>query len=206
MHRTGHRTGADARRLTFASIAVAFTIALVTGCGGNQTDTSQAPQSPAKAPLPIEKRTGWLHGACLAIDNNALAAESPVAIVSLGDETAVIDARIAGVTTASTTCPALLDERRATNMSKGISFYEVRLPPNTTLELGIGVVGNAARVDKGLDVSGDGIADMFTQCSTSEGVSFAVWSGKPYQGAALWSGYYYLGYDAEATCPDASPR
>jgi hypothetical protein len=69
------------------------------------------------------------------------------------------------------------------------------------VDLGIGVTGEARRVDGGLDLDGDGTPENFTQCSISEGVSFGVWRGTPYQGVALWSGYYYLGYDTEANCP-----
>jgi hypothetical protein len=56
------------------------------------------------------------------------------------------------------------------------------------------------RVKGGIDLTGDGTAETFTQCSTSEGISFSVWSGKPYAGEPLWSGYYYLGYDTEVIC------
>jgi hypothetical protein len=157
--------------------------------------------APATSAAPIDQRLGWFDSRCLAIDNRTLAADSPVAIVTLGDPPSVVDARIAGAATSGAMCPALLDDRRAANAGKGLSFYEVRLPPGVSAELGIGVIGDAARIGSGVDVSGDGVADRFTECATSEGVSFAVWSGMPYQGTALWSGYYYLGYDTEVTCP-----
>ena len=54
------------------------------------------------------------------------------------------------------------------------------------------------------DVNSDGHQDYFTECSTSEGVQFNVWSGSPYKGKALWSAYYYLGYDTEPNCPENS--
>ena len=78
------------------------------------------------------------------------------------------------------------------------SFYELQ---PSTVELGIAVMGNVSRVDAGVDLTGDGTAETFTQCSTSEGLSFAAWSGKPHEGEPLWSGYSYLGYDTEVTCP-----
>jgi hypothetical protein len=155
----------------------------------------------ATSPVPIEHRVGWLDSMCLAIDNPSLQPDSPVAIVGLADAPSLIDARIVGTTTSSAICPALLGDRRAINIGKGLSFYEVRLPPDARVELAIGVIGDTARVGSGIDISGDGVADRFTQCATSEGVSFAVWSGMPYQGSPLWSGYYYLGYDTESTCP-----
>ena len=69
------------------------------------------------------------------------------------------------------------------------------------VDLGIGVLGETKVVQGGIDLTGDGRPETFTQCATSEGVSFRVWSGTPYQGLPLWSGYYYLGYDVEANCP-----
>ena len=52
-----------------------------------------------------------------------------------------------------------------------------------------------------LDLNGDGVAETFTQCASSEGLWFRVWSGPAYKGTPLWSGYYYLADDTEVTCP-----
>jgi hypothetical protein len=51
------------------------------------------------------------------------------------------------------------------------------------------------------DLNGDGHEDYFTECSTSEGVQFNIWTDAPYKNKALWSAYYYLGYDVEPNCP-----
>ncbi|MBI3899713.1 MAG: hypothetical protein HY308_15665 [Gammaproteobacteria bacterium] len=73
-----------------------------------------------------------------------------------------------------------------------------------SIELGIGIVGNDVVPSNGkinVDVNGDGSPDQFTQCSTTEGVSFNLWAKSAYEGKPLWSGYYYIGYDTEANCP-----
>ena len=53
-----------------------------------------------------------------------------------------------------------------------------------------------------LDIDQDGRRDVFEHCASSEGVRFRVRSAGPGTAATLWSGYYYLGYDVEADCPD----
>jgi hypothetical protein len=82
-----------------------------------------------------------------------------------------------------------------------VSFYRIATTDSRPIELGVAVIGAVSRAGPGIDIDGDGKADHFTQCATSEGISFAVWNIAPYKGTALWSGYYYLGYDIERTCP-----
>jgi hypothetical protein len=52
-----------------------------------------------------------------------------------------------------------------------------------------------------VDLNHDGQSEVFSSCATSEGIKFAVWTGKAYQVEPLWSGYEYLGYDLQPTCP-----
>jgi hypothetical protein len=188
------------QRASVALLVASIGTADLVGCRAAQ-ESAPAQQPAATGSPSLEQRIGWVHGSCLAIADKMLALDTPVAIVSFDDTPSVIDARVGGLTMSSERCPALLDDRRVANVTKGWSFYELRLPPAPTVDLGIGVTGDVRRVNAGIDVSGDGIADMFTQCATSEGISFAVWSGTPYQGTPLWSAYYYLGYDTTATCP-----
>ena len=148
--------------------------------------------------LPLEMRVGWVTGSCLAIANNTLTASSPIAVVSLDAKRSLVDGRIVGRATSDATCPPLLQDRRKQNEASW-SFYELRL--SSAVDLGVGVAGNPKLVPGGIDLTGDGLPEKFTQCSTSEGVSFRIWSGTPYQGMPLWSGYYYLGYDVESNCP-----
>lgn len=59
------------------------------------------------------------------------------------------------------------------------------------------IVGGRVRVD--FDKSGHVV--MFSSCTTTEGVRFAMWNDAPYQGKPRWSGYYYLGYESPPNCP-----
>jgi hypothetical protein len=149
----------------------------------------------------IEQRIGWLHGACLAIDNKTLAAGAPLTMMVLDNGQSIVEGNIVRPADAAARCPALAEGRRAANTETGLSFYVVAVPQDREPGLAIGVIGKAPRVGTGLDANGDGKADQFSQCATTEGVSFAVWNGPAYQGAPLWSGYYYLGYDTDSTCP-----
>ena len=172
---------------------------------GCRSEPSASPPQQAGAPpsttaqsIPLEMRVGWVTGSCLATANKTLTAGSTVTVVSMDDKSTIVDGRVIGGATSDATCPALLQDRRKQNESKW-SFYELKLA--AAVDLGIGVAGDTNVVQGGIDLTGDGTPEKFTQCSTSEGVSFRVWGGTPYQGLPLWSGYYYLGYDVEANCP-----
>jgi hypothetical protein len=177
-------------------------MALSLGCRG-QVDVSLQQQSATSVPVTVTAtslamRVGWVHGSCLAIANQALAGGTLITVVSLATKASIVDGRVVGRTTSDAVCPALMQERRKINESKW-SFYELKLPD--AVDLGIGVTGESKLVPGGIDLTGDGMPETFTECATSEGVSFRVWSGMPYQGVPIWSGYYYLGYDVETNCP-----
>jgi len=95
-------------------------------------------------------------------------------------------------------------DRRKHNLSEGVSFYEVKSAK--VFDFAIGVVGDVSepRVKEGVvhvGIGSDGIFERFTFCATSEGLSFNVWASAPFEKDPVWSGYYYLGYDVERTCP-----
>jgi hypothetical protein len=172
------------------------------GCSGQQK-ASSSQQTGAASPVtadstPLEMRVGWVTGSCVATANKTLTAGSAIAVVSLDDKSSIVDGRIVGRATSDATCPPLLQDRRKQNEARW-SFYELKL--SAPVDLGIGVTGSPKLVQGGIDLTGDGKAEKFTQCSTSEGVSFRIWAGTPYQGMPLWSGYYYLGYDVQSNCP-----
>jgi hypothetical protein len=166
--------------------------------------------APAVTAFPFAERIGWFQGPCLAISNQQLAPGTSVTLVVMAEPQKVQQARSQEQTTDPKKCKALLQDRAAMNAKPGISFYA--LPPGSvdSLDMGIGIVEAPANptVVNGLaqaDLNRDGQTEVFSTCTTREGIKFAVWAGKPYQGEPRWSGYEYLGYDLEPTCPTASP-
>jgi hypothetical protein len=166
--------------------------------------------APAAAAFPFAERIGWFQGPCLAISDQQLAPGTSVTLVVMAEPQKVQQARSLEQTTDPKKCKALLQERAAMNAKPGIFFYA--LPPGSvdSNDTGIGIVEAPANptVVNGLaqmHLNRDGQSEVFSSCVTSEGIKFAVWSGKPYQGQPRWSGYEYLGYDLEPTCPNASP-
>jgi hypothetical protein len=174
----------------------------VVACHKASGPEEQTKQGAAAGSQPAAKTIiGWLHGNCLAVQDAALSDGTPLLVASLGDTPSVVNAKVDHKLRDGDTCYALLQDRRKQNESAGRSFYIVSLPE--TLEMAIGVVAAPpqAAVDGQLDLDGDGKPERFVQCATAEGVKFSVWSGEPYLGTPLWSDYYYLAYDTEATCP-----
>lgn len=51
-----------------------------------------------------------------------------------------------------------------------------------------------------VDLDGDGRAEFFRACTSSEGNHLTVWSGRPLVGKRVWHSYYYLGYDVVPNC------
>ena len=150
---------------------------------------------------------GWLHGNCLAIKAPGLKRGTKLSVVSLGKPQASSEAEIIQRTESGEECYALRQERKDVNSSEGNVFYTVVPASKSRLELAIGIIGlkGGLKTTDGTvhtDLNGDGHEDYFTECSTSEGVQFNVWSDAPYKNKALWSAYYYLGYDTEPNCPE----
>ena len=174
-------------------------------CSCQSKSSAPPPQPPAattstvsvSAPS-LEMRLGWVTGVCFATADKSIAPGSAITVVPSDDKAPVVGGRVVGATASDAICPALLQDRRKQNQPKW-SFYELKL--SAPVDLGIGVTGDTRAVAGGLDLNGDGTPEKFTQCASSEGVWFRVWSGPAYQGTPLWAGYYYLGYDTEVTCP-----
>lgn len=155
----------------------------------------------------LTAQIGWLHGSCLAVKMADLKKGTKLTIISLGKPQALSEAEIVQRTESGEECYALRQERKDINLSEGNMFYLVASASKVPLELAIGIVGMKAgftTTDGSIhaDINGDGHQDYFTECATSEGVRFNVWSGSPFKGKALWSAYYYLGYDTEPDCPE----
>ena len=174
---------------------VTVSCALLSACvSGNGVSRGDGP----------DRAIGWLHGNCLALEDASARVGQEVAVVMLGEEQQVMTAQVTGTANDGGECIALTDDRRDTNLRTGLTFYKVDAAPE--LELGIGVVqtgGNRQlNTPELLDTNGDGRRDAFGRCATSEGVRFVVWADEARQEVPLWTGYYYLGYDTEADCPE----
>ncbi len=50
------------------------------------------------------------------------------------------------------------------------------------------------------DLDGDGRAEFFRVCTSTEGNHLTVWTGRPLLGKRRWHSYYYLGYDLVPDC------
>ncbi len=160
----------------------------------------------AGVPFPFAERIGWFQGPCLAIPNQHLARGTSVALVIMGEPQKVQQARSLEQTTDPKTCKALIEGRATMNTKPGMFFYALEAGSVGPTDMGIGIVEPPARVAvvNGLaqvDLDQDGQSEVFSSCATSEGIKFAVWTGRANQREPRWSGYYYLGYDLQPTCP-----
>ena len=168
---------------------------------------NRAVQSKLDSGYDFNVHIGWLHGNCLAIKAPDLEGRTKLSVVSLGKPQVALEAEIIQRTESGAECHALLQERKDVNNSEGNVFYKVVPASKSPLGLAIGIIGlkGVLRTTDGAvhaDLNGDGHEDYFTECSTSEGVQFNVWADAPYKNKALWSAYYYLGYDTEPNCPE----
>lgn len=128
---------------------------------------------------------GWLHGRCLAIKNPNILTGSHLTIVQLDEPQITSSATVLNKAIDGEKCFALSKDRQKVNIDSGYSFYLINTKAN--INLGIAVVDNAINVEK----------YNFDYCTTTEGVLYKL---NQQDGKGLWRGYYYLGYDSEATC------
>jgi hypothetical protein len=115
-------------------------------------------------------------------------------------------AQIRERTNAPATCQALLEGRSAINAKPGMFFCTLESANIASTDMGIGIVAPPAHptVVNGLarvDLDQDGHGEVFSTCATAEGIKFAVWAGKAYQGEPRWTGYYYPDYETTPNCP-----
>jgi hypothetical protein len=188
-----------------AAAPLLLALALVTACRREPVSAPAAP-APTAATFSFAERVGWIQGRCLAIANHTLARGAPVAVVITDEPQRVQRARLGGRTTDASACPALLEGRAAINAKSGISFYRLEAEALGTRDIGIAVIDPPA-----LPTVVNGLARLaldpkagehvFSSCTTSEGVKYAVWSGQANRGEPRWSAYNYLGYDVTPTCP-----
>jgi hypothetical protein len=127
---------------------------------------------------------GWLHGNCLAIKNPGIEKHRDLTLILLDDPQSLAKATVLGKADSGAECFALLEDRRTVNVAEGYSFYLI--DTDAQANLGIGMLGTLDDMPK----------YTFHYCTTMEGVAFKVNE----KGRGIWRGYYYLGYESEATC------
>jgi hypothetical protein len=173
---------------------------IVVGMGCRQGREATKPEV-----FPLDRRTGWFHGACLAMSDPNLARGTAVNLVVMAEPQRVLQGRIGEKKSSAASCAPLTEGRRSQNAKPGTSFYGLEGTELAATDMGIGIVTPPQKlvVVNGLaqtDLNSDGLPEVFSSCTTTEGINFTVSTEKPYQGNPLWSGYYYLGYDMEPTC------
>jgi hypothetical protein len=175
---------------------------MVLGCV--LTSVGQTPSFDFKTRIGIADLTQD-HKVCLTVPMQELALGSKVTLISadrrqyLGQAT--VDQKV--------TEPC----SEHTGGTEGSSFYWLKLAPgssrfgsqNAGRLPGIALVDPPAglRVVQGKvtgDLNGDGKKEYFRECTSSEGVHFTVWTGRPLRGLRVWNTYYYLGYDVVPNC------
>lgn len=143
------------------------------------------PATSLAADAGTDSQFGWLHGNCLAIKQAHLELPQKITLARLDDPMRIDSGTITHTAVSADQCHALMSDRAQTNKSSGYSFYVVETSQPVNLAIGMLNGLDAGKFD-------------FSSCSTSEGMVFSVSNKK----SVIWKGYYYLGYDTEATCPD----
>ena len=184
-------------------VAVILLIVATAACGPGSGPT---PRSTNRELPPLDRRTGWFHGPCLAISDPNLTRGTTVDLVVMGEPQSVRQGKVGAPIGSADSCAPLIQGRRSQNAKLGTSFYGLEGTEVTATDMGIGLVAPPQKliVVNGLvqtDLNSDGRLEVFSSCATTEGVKFTISTEKAYQGAPLWSKYYYLGYDMNPTCP-----
>ena len=154
----------------------------------------------------LNENIGWIHGTCLAIRNGKIKTGETIQMIVLSNPQRIIDTKILGVADSNSACSALLSDRAEQNKEDGRFFYSLDVKNETTNVMAIGFVSSAVKPRNGnhlveFDINNDGKVEHAGMCLTSEGVQFYISSSSAFDDKALWSDYYYLGYDNKPTCP-----
>jgi hypothetical protein len=156
-----------------------------------------------------DARIGVFHD-CLSIRNDALAPGKPVAIMRFNSEDEnylrgdTRDRRFAGKIVAKTEsaehCLSEIEERKLRDDADEFTLYIVApviAGGLDSIEIGIGVVGIGPDDIEPIDLDGNGVVDTFAEFSSFGSLIFDVWSGAPFWGEPLWTGYYVFGHGPE---------
>jgi len=137
---------------------------------------------------------------CFEIQNSSIGADSQIRIVNLSGPQTTEMARL-GVRAPS--CGSNRD-------AEDLNAYEVRFEKDARVGQtpAIGIVNYFGEIKKAgdlvsADLDGDGQLEYFHSCTSTEGIHFTAWKGKPLAGKLRWHQYHYLGYDVTPTCSEA---
>lgn len=158
---------------------VGIALACLGGCSDDVEPGDVALDKEKVSPL------GWMHGNCLAIRDDVLTSGTAITIHPLGSDQQVFPGTITGRASSADDCFVLKEDRKQVNIDGGYFFYTINA--QTVVTFAIGEVGEKSQLS----------AAQFSSCMTTEGMKFSVIK----DGAELWQGYYYLGYESEPTCP-----
>jgi len=186
MLRTGHTM--DDKMVKYCSLCVIFISIFTVSCAEKRDKQDLAEI------VDYESHIGWLHGRCLAIKNSAISKGSQLAIVQLDNPQKISSATVATKTQDGEKCIPLSEDRQKVNIDSGHSFYLIN--SKTDINLGIAVLDHAITVNN----------YKFDYCTTTEGVLYSLKRLNSNNGKNLWTGYYYLGYESEATCGTKSDK
>lgn len=188
------------------AVLLASSLLVLWGCdkAPAKGSTSQA-NIEVGAPSPLLKENiGWIHGACLAIRNGNIKPGTSVKVIRLSTPQQIVSAKVIGVADATVACPALLSDRAEINTQDGRFFYALDISKESPDAMAVGMISGKAKASTPaveLDVNNDGVVEHAGTCVTGEGIQFYISSSKTFDETALWSDYYYLGYDNKPTCP-----
>ena len=133
---------------------------------------------------------------CLQLRNHTVPPDAPVWILS--DEVGTFTRGVGRVIGEREECaehtegPGYAGYEVAWDLMTGVLAFGVLGP--------IGPVLGDSSTGYRVDIDGDGEAESFRTCPSSEAVHMTVWTGEPLTGTRRWHHYHYLGYDIEPGC------
>ena len=190
-------------------LAAALLLFLSSGCerGPDDALAHRDTMRNSPGPLSLKENIGWIHGACLGIRNGKIEPGTSIQVLVLSDPQELANANVTGrVRESDSECPALLSDRAEINNQEGRFFYKLDFGKESPTTMAIGLVSESVRPRKRnsmveFDLNRDGVVERAGTCLTTEGMQFYISSSATFDAKALWSDYYYLGYDNKPTCP-----
>ncbi len=177
-------------------IAIFLIAALTISCTNKnpQTGAQSSALTPTPAPASYLPRIGIAVSTgsrtCMAIQNNNLASDSPVTLVTATLPQSFTQGQIGAQS--QSPCPISKDPNPALT-SYDVQVSGASLPKLTPL---IAVLGASAPFSTNnnnvqADLDQNGKTELFRVCGANDGLYLTVWSGAPTTGTVLWHGFYY---------------